>query len=92
MENLMEMEYVINGEKYLVTVTKVEETNDDCTNCTCDVENAPIDMSQVLPEFNDIEIAKNEETLVFSVSDIPIGIDVETWLNIIEKYNVVLTK
>lgn len=25
MENLMEMEYVINGEKYLVTVTKVEE-------------------------------------------------------------------
>ena len=25
MENLMEMEYVINGEKYLITVTKVEE-------------------------------------------------------------------
>lgn len=92
MENLMEMNYVINGEKYLVTVTKVEESNDECTNCTCDVENAPIDLSQALPEFNEIEIAKDEETLMFSISDIPEGIDVKTWLGIIEKYNIILTK
>ena len=39
MENLMEMEYVINGEKYLVTVTKVEEAPTEkelnCDECPC---------------------------------------------------------
>jgi hypothetical protein len=90
MENLMEMEYVINGEKYLVTVTKVEETNNECTNCTCELENEPIDLSSVLPEFE----LENEETdgTIVSVANIPDGISLTDWLKIIKEYNIILTK
>lgn len=88
----MEMEYVINGEKYLVTITKVEEINNDCTNCTCDADNAPIDLSQVLPEFNDLETSECEEHLVFSINDIPDGVCLADWLEIIKEYNIILTK
>ena len=35
MENLMEMEYVINGEKYIVTVSKVEEPKSETANTVC---------------------------------------------------------
>lgn len=88
MENLMEMEYVINGEKYLVTVTKVEETN-DATEHTY-VTNESVDLSNKLPEF---EISEEglEKPLWFSVTDIPEGISIDTWL---EAYmnGVILTK
>ena len=92
MENLMEMEYVINGEKYLITVTKVEETNDECTNCTCSVVEEPVDLSEELPEFDMLEVGEDGEPLVFSVEDIPGGICLEDWLNIIREYNIILTK
>ena len=92
MENLMEMKYVINGEEYLITVTKVEETNDECTNCTCNVVEKPIDLSKELPEFDTLEVVEDEEPLVFSVEKIPGGICLEDWLDIIRKYNIILTK
>lgn len=92
MENLMEMKYVINGDKYLITVTKVEETNDECTNCTCDVENEPIDLSSELPEFEEIETVESDKPLVFSISDIPEGVCLADWLEVVEKYGIILTK
>ena len=92
MENLMEMKYVINGEEYLITVTKVEETNNECTNCTCEFENEPVDLSSELPEFEEIETVESDEPLVFSISDIPEGICLTDWLEVVEKYGIILTK
>ena len=92
MENLMEMEYVINGEKYLITVTKVEDANDECTNCTCNVVEKPVDLSEELPECDMLEVEEDDEPLVFSVEDIPECICLADWLNIIKEYNIILTK
>lgn len=88
MENLMEMEYVINGEKYLVTVTKVEETNDATEHPW--VTNEPVNLSNQLPEFKMSEEGL-EKPLLFSVADIPEGISIDLWL---EAYmnGVILTK
>jgi hypothetical protein len=91
MENLMEMEYVINGEKYLVTVTKVEETNDECTNCTCEFENEAVDLSSLLPEFES-ETVETDGLTMISIMDIPEPISLTDWLEIIKKYNIILTK
>jgi hypothetical protein len=91
MENLMEMEYVINGDKYLITVTKVEETNNDCTNCTCELENEAVDLSSLLPEFESETVETDGPTMV-SVVDIPEGISLADWLEIIKEYNIILTK
>jgi ribosome-interacting GTPase 1 len=91
MENLMEMKYVINGEEYLITVTKVEETNDECTNCTCELENEAIDLSSVLPEFES-ETEETDGITMVSVADIPDGISLADWLDIIREYNIILTK
>ena len=92
MENLMEMEYVINGEKYLVTVTKVEETNDECTDCTYEVSEEPIDLSDMLPKFEVEDTDETEEPLYFSVKDIPDGLSIDNWLTILKEFNVILTK
>ena len=92
MENLMEMEYVINGEKYLVTITKVEETNDESTNCTYEVSEEPIDLSDMLPEFKVEDTDETEEPLYFSVKDIPEGLSIDNWLTVFKEFNVILTK
>ena len=86
MENLMEMEYVINGEKYRITATKVEETNDESANNTHEVIDEPIDLSDVLPEF------EADGPLKFSITDIPEGLSVEEWLTIIREFNIILIK
>lgn len=76
-ENLVEMTYVINGEKYLVTVSKVEN----------DVETPmPVEDFPVMDDenFNEIE--------TFCVENIPDGINLATWLSIIDNYGIILTK
>lgn len=88
MENLMEMEYVINGEKYLITVTKVEEIN-DTTEPSC-VTNESVDLSNQLPEFKMSEEGL-EKPLLFSVADIPEGISIDVWLDAYMN-GVILTK
>lgn len=94
MENLMEMEYVINGEKYLVTVTKVEEAPTEkelnCEECPCkDV----CDAGKEFPTNEDIEIVKFEENNVpiVPISMIPENMTIEQWLTIIRNYGVILT-
>ena len=85
-ENVFEMEYVINGEKYLITATKVTEdlettaTADVCEDC-----GTPYEKYEDKYEFAD-------DVLTFSVKDIPDGMDVNTWLSIVDMYGIILTK
>jgi hypothetical protein len=95
MENLMEMEYVINGEKYLVTVTKVEEAPTEkelnCEECPCkDV----CDAGKEFPTNENIETIKFEgdNVTMVPISMIPECISIEEWLLIIKEYGVILTK
>jgi len=79
-ENVFEMEYVINGEKYLITATKVNEEAKTST---------PEDACKI-PQNDSYEF--NDDVLVFSVNDIPDGMDVDTWLSIVDMYGIILTK
>lgn len=84
MENLMEMEYVINGEKYIITATKVEEPSE--TNNTEAVEVEVPDMEPT--DF--VEVDSNGLVQV-SVSLVPAGFSLSDWLDIIKNYGVILT-
>lgn len=93
MENLMEMEYVINGEKYLVTVSKVEEdpTEKDlnCEKCPCkDV----CDAGKEFPSNKDVETIKfgEDDVTIVPLSMVPDYMTIEQWLAIIKEYGVIL--
>jgi hypothetical protein len=87
MENLMEMEYVINGEKYLVTVTKVEEKTKEREEIL-DVENL-----SAISDFETTETVEveNNDLIQLSISLVPSGMDLDTWLEVIKEYGVILT-
>lgn len=93
MENLMEMEYVINGEKYLVTVTKVEEVPTEkelnCEKCSC---KEVCDAEKEFPTNEDIETIKFEgdNVTIIPLSMIPDYMTIEQWLAIIKEYGVIL--
>jgi hypothetical protein len=97
MENLMEMEYVINGEKYLITATKVEEPTTEeefnCEECPCkDV----CDAGEGFPTNEDFELTTiekpNDDALVqLSITMCPQGMSLAEWLGIIKEYGVILT-
>jgi hypothetical protein len=94
MENLMEMEYVINGEKYLVTVTKVEEAPTEkelnCEECPCkDI----CDAGKEFPSNEGVETIKFREdgVTIVPLSMIPENMTIEQWLTIIRNYGVILT-
>lgn len=79
-ENVFEMEYFINGEKYVITATKVlENVVEEPTN--------EVEFSDEMPDLSDVD------TVMFmSVTDIPDGISLHDWIDLIREYNVVLTK
>ena len=84
MENLMEMEYVINGEKYIITATKVEEP----------IETNNTEMVEVeLPVMEETDFVEVEAgTLVqVSLGLMPEGFELIDWLDIIKNYGVILT-
>lgn len=97
MENLMEMEYVINGEKYLVTVTKVEEANiEKELNCGEFLCGDVCDAGKEFPTNEDFEVTTIEkptdEVLVqLSLTMCPKGMNMIEWLYIIKEYGVILT-
>lgn len=84
MENLMEMEYAINGEKYLITATKVEEPTE--ANNTEMVE-ADIPAMENL-EFVEVE---NNGLVQLPLSRVPQGMDLAFWLDVIKDYGIILT-
>lgn len=90
-EVLYEMTYTINGDKYLITVKKIEEEN--CVNtCTCGDDCEPIDLN-VANEDEDIDtISFNNDVTVVSISDIPDGMSVDQFLDIVDKFGIVLLK
>lgn len=77
-EKVFEMEYVINGEKYLVTTTKVDEE----TPVSSTTNESIVKMSY----------AANEGSMTFSFNKIPEGMGVHTWAGIIRDYGIILTK
>lgn len=87
MENLMEMEYVINGEKYLVTVIKAEEKTKEREEIL-DVENL-----NAISDFETTETVEVENNgfIQLSISLVPSGMDLDTWLEVIKEYGVILT-
>lgn len=97
MENLMEMEYVINGEKYLITVTKVEDATaekklksvDTNTYYNCDKERNFFTNDEF--EVSTIEKPNEDVLLQLSLTMCPTGMSVAEWLDIIKEYNVILT-
>lgn len=94
MENLMEMEYVINGEKYLVTVTKVEEAPTEkelnCEECPC---KEVCDAGKTKPNFEDFETIEvdGDNVVQVSLSLVPKSMSLDEWLTIINEYGIILT-
>lgn len=84
MENLMEMEYVINGEKYIITATKVEEPTEANNTEMVEVE---------LPAMKETDFVEVEADNLVQVSLglMPKGFELVDWLDIIKNYGVILT-
>lgn len=90
-EVLYEMTYTINGDKYLITAKKINEENDVKT-CINDDVCDPIDLN-VANEDEDIDtITFNNDVTVVSISDIPDGMSVDQFLDIVDKFGIVLLK
>lgn len=83
---VFEMEYTINGEKYLITARKVEDntTKTELLNEMPMTTEECVDLSK--------EIAVEDDVEFISIDSIPEGMDITTWLDIIERYGIVLTK
>ena len=85
MENLMEMEYVINGEKYIITATKVEDLKEaDNTKPLVEVE------VPVMEPTDFVEVEAGNIVQV-SLGLMPEGFELIDWLDIIKNYGVILT-
>ena len=84
MENLMEMEYVINGEKYIITATKVEEPKEADNTEMVEVEIPDMEPT----DFVEVE---SDGLVQVSLSLMPKGFELIDWLDIIKNYGVILT-
>ena len=84
MENLMEMEYVINGEKYLITATKVEELKEADNTEMVEAE------FPAMEEADFVEV-DNDGLVQLSLRLMPQGFELIDWLDIIKNYGVILT-
>lgn len=84
MENLMEMEYVINGEKYIITATKVEDLKEADNTEMVEAE---------LPTMEETDFVEVESDglVQVSLSLMPEGFELIDWLDIIKNYGVILT-
>lgn len=84
MENLMEVEYVINGEKYIITATKVEDFKEADNTEVVEVE---------LPAMEETDFVEvdSDGLIQVSVSLKPAGYCLDEWLDIIKNYGIILT-
>ena len=84
MENLMEMEYVINGEKYLITATKVEEPTEANNTEMVEVD---------IPAMENLEYVEveNNGLVQLPLSMVPECMDLTSWLDVIKNYGIILT-
>lgn len=90
-EKVLNMEYNINGEKYIITAVKVAEDevvtpatlqNTDDTNveeCDCPCE--------------DCQLFEAEDVMIVNASqDIPDCLTIDEWLEIIDRYGIIILK
>lgn len=95
-EKVLNMEYNINGEKYIITATKVNEDevvtpatlqNTDNTNveeCDCPCCDCPCE---------DCQLFEAEDVMIVNASqDIPDCLTIDEWLEIIDKYGIIILK
>lgn len=80
----MEMEYVINGEKYVITATKVEEPTEANNTEMVEVELPAMEES----DFVEVEAGNLVQV---SLGLMPEGFELIDWLDIIKNYGVILT-
>lgn len=80
----MEMEYVINGEKYIITATKVEDLKE--------ADNTEM-VEAKLPAMEETDFVEVEagNLVQVSLSLMPEGFELIDWLDIIKNYGVILT-
>ena len=80
MENLMEMEYVINGEKYIITATKVEDLKE------ADNTKPLVEVDVPAMEETDFVEVESDGLVQVSLNLIPEGFELIDWLDIIKNY------
>lgn len=76
-EKIYEMEYFIDGEKYVITATKVENEKEKVVSTTMDLTD---------------EVAISPDSQMISLKEKPEEISLEDWLNLIVEYGIVITK
>lgn len=95
-EKVLNMEYNINGEKYIITATKVTEdeivtpvplqnTDDtDVEECDCPCCGCPCE---------DCQLFEAEDVMIVNANqDIPDCLTIDEWLEIIDKYGIIILK
>lgn len=90
-EKVFEMEYIINGEKYLITATKVANEAKEGIEGPSDFKE-PIEIDEEFMNLPEEVMVPNKDVTIISMVDFPDYIDLQTWLSIIKNYNIVLTK
>lgn len=86
-EKMLNMEYVINGEKYLITATKVTDNEENINSVTIDdiIDDIElVDDNEDTPEYQDV--------MIINLDDIPDCLTISDWLSIIDNYNVMILK
>lgn len=84
---MLNMEYVINGEKYLITATKVTDNEENINSVTIDdiIDDIElVDDNEDTPEYQDV--------MIINLDDIPDCLTISDWLSIIDNYNVMILK
>lgn len=102
-EIIYEMEYVIDGEKYLITAKKVEETNNETNeiettmfcdgNCaTCTENFFEEESTGETVNFEEVDYDDDDTIVEVSLSDKPEEIDIADWVNLIIEYGIIIKK
>lgn len=86
-EKMLNMEYVINGEKYLITATKVTDNEKNVTPITIDEI-----MDSIECEDDTEDNVECEDVMIINLDDIPDCLTISDWLSIIDNYNVMILK
>lgn len=91
-DNILSAEYTINGDKYVVTATKVE--NNDSNNTLIEDEGPNYDEYFNLCDDYDVEplVYPHKPCVMVSVNDIPEGITLELWTALVLERGIILTK
>ena len=88
----MEAEYTIDGEKYIITATKVD--SDEPKTAINDEDTPKYDEYFNLCDDFDVEppVYPHKPCIMVSVNDIPEGITLDLWVALVLERGIILTK